>query len=588
MDRKYKSNNNSNINMSEEVDKLFRKNKKGLTQKEFIDLRNEYGDKKFVDRLQEAYIHEDNRVTKKAKKVVRIIKEKYGDRQLPYHYLLEKVSQFQKKYKFSDAVFARFHEILENELIGSKSPEVLIPATKMMKILGYLDLGYSNNNNTSLSDQDARSIQEIIKLNSNPLFRDKQRQAIMQSYTYNILNVINGKYLPQLGDSNTSNLVHPVIAALFVHKIPILDTHFLFSNLANIVDCRYNNKPLEYITDIKLFNALIRDPNDILCNSYSPYTDLLSRIKIQHCLWENVINFREGKFYRLPAFNMILQELELCNLLTNGEKVVMYGNSDGTILRRLLNAFSFRPTLIYHMPKEMETKVLYNSNPFQQLIRPIVSNTSLIHMRPPIQYVDPRPHNITLKDGIKQTQIVIENGKMILKETHVTHSNGVLIFYVDRRINRLIQPKLVGTSFSNIHLNFTHGIPYSVLSSYETLNPVEVEYDLNMEINNRIYKLKSVVIAETIPLQNNKEVIINSSTLFLIDDDTTIKQTWVKYDPIGLNNSNKSYNLNNPIGAVNETRDINDSSSSDYLIKQKGIIYLYELIDTSEHKMYLP
>jgi hypothetical protein len=219
----------SNDNINEEVDKLFRKHKKGLTQKEFMELRDEYGDPDFVDKLQKAYIHEDNRVNKKAKKVLRVVKEKYGDKELPYHYILEKVAQFKKKYNFSDAVFLRFQEIFENELMGSKSKEILIPSTKMMKVLGYLDLNYSKNLNKSLTDADARSIQEIIKLNSNPFFKDKQRQVIMQSHTYKIVNSVNTSYNPQLGDSNTGPLVHPVIAAMFIDKIPIF-TPSIFYN----------------------------------------------------------------------------------------------------------------------------------------------------------------------------------------------------------------------------------------------------------------------------------------------------------------------------------------------------------------------
>lgn len=590
MDRRNSKTSNNNIN--DEVDKIFKKHKDGLTQKEFMDLRNQYGDVEFADKVQKAYINEDNRVTKKAKKVVRVMKEKYGDKQLPYHYLLEKAAQFKRKYNFSDAVFSRFQEIYEQELIGSKSKEVLMPSTKMMKILGYLDLDYSKNSNKSLSDADARSIQEIIKLNSNPMFRDKQRQALMQSLTYKSANFY-GQYKPELGDSTTGPLVHPVIAALFVNKFDILDKHFLYSNLANIVDCRYNNKPLEYITDIKLFNALVRDPNDILCNSHSPYTDLLARVKIQHCLWENVINLREGRYYRVPAFNMLLQELENCNLMSNGEKSVMYGNSDGTILKRLLNAFSFRPTVIYHMPKEMDTRVVFNSNPYQQIIRPIVSNTSLIHLKPPMQLDKNLPApKIILTEALRQTQLIIEHGKMVLKETHITYSNGVLFFYVDRRQSKMHPTRLTGTTFSNIDLNFTSGIPYSVINSYDTINDVEVIVQDSININNNEYYLKSVVCTETLPLAEGKEVIINSSTIFNESKDITqggFNKNWYRYDPIGLNNTTLTSSINAPLALMNYDRSINNEIGTNFLLKSRGIIYVYDLIDDGlKHSMTFP
>ena len=556
MDRRHSKTSN-NMDINEEVDKLFKKHKQGLTQKEFMDLRNQYGDADFVDKLQKAYIHEDSRVTKKAKKVVRVIKEKYGDKQLPYHYLIEKASQFKKKYNFSDAVFMRFQEIFEQELIGSKSKEVLMPSTRMMKILGYLDLEYARNSNKSLSDSDARSISEIMKLNSNPLFRDKQRQVIMQSHTYNQNNAVSFDFNPKLGDSNTGPLVHPVVAAMFINKINILDAHFLYSNLANIVDCRFNNKALEYITDIKLFNALVRDPNDILCNSASPYTDLLARVKIQHCLWENVINFREGRYYKNPMFSMLLQELESCNLLSNNERSLMYGNSDGIILKRLLNAFSFRPTVIYHMPKDMSTKVLFNVNPYQQFIRPIVTNTSLIHLKPPMNLnLNNQVVTINLSDAIRQSQPVLEHGKLLLKETFITFSNGVIFFYVDRRETRFYDTKLVGTTFSNVDLNFTSGIPYSVINSYDTLNNVEVTVPPTMDINNSTYILRTVVVAETLKLKSNKEVIINSSMIFNNSKEliSGVSNSWYRYDPIGLNNTNLASAMNTPMAPINNSR----------------------------------
>lgn len=571
----------SNDNINDEVDKLFRKHKKGLTQKEFMELRDEYGDPDFVDKLQKAYIHEDNRVNKKAKKVLRVVKEKYGDKELPYHYILEKVAQFKKKYNFSDAVFSRFQEIFEQELMGSKSKEVLIPSTKMMKVLGYLDLNYSKNLNKSLTDADARSIQEIIKLNSNPFFKDKQRQVIMQSHTYKMVNSVHTNYNPQLGDSNTGPLVHPVVAAMFIDKIPILDTHFLYSNLANIVDCRYNNKSLEYITDIKLFNALVRDPNDILCNSASPYTDLLARVKIQHCLWENVINFREGRYYKVPAFNMLLQELESCNLLSNNERSLMYGNSDGIILKRILNAFSFRPTIIYHMPYDTGTKILFNANPYQQLVRPIVTSSSLIHLSPPTYYDGTNtPRQITLSSAVKQQQVIIENGKIQRKDTFVAHSNGVIFFYIDRRATKLYDHKLAGTTFSNVDLNFVSGIPYSVINSYDTMNNIDVIVEDTMQINNRQYNLRTVVIAETLKLRNNSDVIINSSALFnnkKIISHGAVGNTWYRYDPIGLNNDNLTYLKNSPMSPINYNRDIESELSVDHLLKTRGIIYIYEL-----------
>jgi hypothetical protein len=249
--------------------------------------------------------------------------------------------------------------------------------------------------------------------------------------------------------------------------------------------------------------------------------------------------------------------------------------------KRLLNAFSFKPTVIYHMPFDTSVKVLYNGNPYQQLIRPIVTNTSLIHLSPPPFYNNTNaPKKISLSSGIKQQQLIIEHGRLQRTDTFVVHSNGVIFFHVDRRQTKLYDHKLASTTLANIDLNFVSGIPYSVISSYDTISEVLVDVKDIMNINNRDYHLRTVVIAETLKLQNGREAIINSSTLF--NDKKNIKAnmigcTWYRYDPIGLNNDNITMLQNSPIAAINGNKNIQSSMDINDLLEKRGLIYIYEL-----------
>ena len=562
--------------MNDIVDNLFKRPK--LSQSDFMNLRNKYGDEEFVDKLQKLYIYEDTRITKKAKKLIHALKKKYPNyKQLPYHYLLEITSKCKKKYSLSDAMYIRFKELVEQELIDNKSQEVLIPSTKMMKVLGFLDLNYTMNTNKNLSDLDAKCIQEIMKINANPIFLDKQRQVILQSYIFDCKTILNGTYRPELGDSNMGPLVHPVIAALFGHKFDVLDYHFLFSNIANIVDSRYNNKNLQFISDIKLFNALVRDPNDILCNSTSPYADLLSRVRIQHCLWDTVLHFRQGKFYRSPCLSMLIQELSSCNLLSINEQSLMFGNTDGVILKRLLNAFSFRPTIIYHMPTNNNIKVLFTTNPFQSVVRPIVTNTSLIYLKPPLSF-DTNKQVIKISDAFRQYQPVYNfNEPPQFRETIITYSNGVIFFYVDRRQTKMFDQALFGTTFSNVNLRFGKGIPYSVINTYDRLNQnIQVIAPNVLPINNHTYNLKSVVLANTIDVNKHK-IITNSSTLLFYDKKVNIgPPTCYRYDPIGLNIDRNIINPV-PIDIISKIPTNKTLSSGEY-INTYGLIYIYELV----------
>ena len=102
-----------------------------------------------------------------------------------------------------------------------------------------------------------------------------------------------------------------------------------------------------------------------------------------------------------------------------------------------------------------------------------------------------------------------------------------------------------------------------------------------LDINNREYLLRSVVIAETLKLKTGSEVIINSSTLFNNNNDYDTSR-WYRYDPIGLNNNGSTASNGTVIDIINDDVSIVDNTlSSTNLIKTRGIIYIYELTDNS-------
>ena len=549
------------------VQKLFKKFNKGnpITQEQLMRLREEYPDTELADAIQKAYITLDAKVNRKAKKIALAVHAKYGTRNVPYHYLLEKVLIYKQRYNFSDDVFIRFQQYYEKHLLQQQSPEILHPAGKLMKNLGYVDFKYSPNV-SNLSDTDYSYLQEIIKLNA--MTKQLYAQAYVQSHTYeltiNSTEILNRDFNPSLGDSKIGPYIHPVIVAFFIDKIKEIDTHFIFSNIANIVESRYYNKPLNMI-DLKLFNALIRDPNDMVCNSQSVYGDLLSRAKIQHYMWENIVNMREGNFYRKPAFVALVQELQSCRSFTQDEHNYLYGNIDGLLLRRLFAAFSFSPTLTYSyqtpavhqiqtpgsiVPLTMGYVSYSNSiNPFHQYIRPVVSSIPFIHIRMPMyvhQSLAPRPDPgqptlpcIDFQNVLSKQSLVNNVYNASVMNTHVIYSYGVLVFYVDKREYKIHQPYLNATTLSNII--FPSGLPTTILqSNLHSLNKsVKINYknEINLTIKNKEYKyhLQSVVLAETIKLPLNdpmpphtiatrdarykiepKEIISHSSTVFLV------------------------------------------------------------------------
>uniref|UniRef100_A0A6C0H7Q6 Uncharacterized protein n=1 Tax=viral metagenome TaxID=1070528 RepID=A0A6C0H7Q6_9ZZZZ len=597
-----KSNTDKSINIVDEVDNIFlqyAKKKQKFTQRDFMELREKYDDIDLANQIQKAYLIKHSYITKKAKKVVNVIKKKYGSQNLPYHYLLEKALIFKKKYKFSDAVFMAFMEIYERELLGNSSNEVLLPSTKMMDVLGYVDIKYAPNQK-KISDTDYKYIQEIIKINATT--KQLYSYIVQQTILYDenlVTNLLQRPYKPQNGDSNVGPLVHPVIGAIFIHKNSVVDSHFLFSNMANIVESRFNQQPLKFLADIKLFNALIRDSDDIICNSSSPYADLLSRIKIQVNLWDTVLSFRQGKFYNRPSFSSLLSELQTCNIISNDETIIMYGNTDGILLRRLLGAFSFKPTVIvslkghFHNSQPGPTSVAsYSTNPYKQLVRPMVMNVPILNIRVPINIniTSLDPVSINLQDHFHTNDIVFENNMMMNRERQILYSHGVMFFHVDRRkINSYEIIKLSGLTY-NSHIRYPSGLPQTIMHNYSEINDniiVEWNPNLTISMNDIIYNLKSIIVGETIKLPktpnqisssiNTKEVIVNSCAVVFMDDASNSASPQVlRYDPIGLNVKYNEFYREQPLKDIPE----NDVPDGPYgyktLYEKYGIIYMFK------------
>ena len=212
--------------VDDEVQKLFRKNNGKISTEDFIKLRQRFNDEDLVDKIQKAYVEKHLTITKKAKKFAELIREKYSNQQYPFHILLEKARLFKVKHGLSEDEFAEFQRIYEQELVGLKSPDVVVPATNMMKVLSSINIDF-HGFASKLNDNDYKHLQEILKLfaSSRPL----HAQVLLQSMQYHDCDfeALTGEYKPELGH-RPGDSIHPVIAAMFMPKIDILENHFLY------------------------------------------------------------------------------------------------------------------------------------------------------------------------------------------------------------------------------------------------------------------------------------------------------------------------------------------------------------------------
>jgi hypothetical protein len=572
-------------NVDEEVQKLFRKQKVSPT--DFQKLRQRFEDGDLVEQIQNAYIEKHTKIMKRAKKFAQLIRNKYSDTQYPFHILLEKARLFKVKHGLSDDEFAEFQRIYEQELIGIKSTEVLAPSTNMTKVLGTMNVEYQGFS-TKLNENDYKTLQEILKIHAST--RTLHSQVLLQSIQYQDCSdeALNGKFNRDLGH-RVGDHVHPVVAAMFLPKINKLESHFLHANLAGIIKARYNGEPLTNRPDYELFYSLTTDPNDVVCDNRSPLSDLLNRVQLQVQLWNSVLNLRNANYYN-PSSREFVATVDMCRLNKNDTPDLIYGRYDGTIIKRLLAAFSFRPTVVSSSPSLQNLVAL---NPYNQpLTRPVVTAVPMINLRL-------SPNNnpnevVALNDAVSQQQFFLENGVLNARYTNIIFSNGVLLFFVDRRSNVV--------KFNDMpHLSLTR-MPLAI-SGFERINETPVYYENEIAISGDVnYRLRSVVIAEVNKsnVGSNSNVVVGSSTLLMVHPTMAnvakglTSTECLKYDPLGV--VTHSYDplsaFVGPKSTITQLIDEmipGDEVSFPNVATTRGLVFMYEQVDPrDENEIVIP
>ena len=69
--------------------------------------------------------------------------------------------------------------------------------------------------------------------------------------------------------------------------------------------------------------------------------------------------------------------VDVCRLNKHDSPDLVYGRHDGTVFKRLINAFSFRPTVVATVP----VNAVFANNPYAQNVRPTITNIPMINVR---------------------------------------------------------------------------------------------------------------------------------------------------------------------------------------------------------------
>ena len=502
-----------------EVSKLLKKNAGSFEPEDFVRLRNKYDNEELVDKIQTAYMEAYHKMVRRAKKFAHVVRQKYGSSDYPFHMLLQKAQEYRRKVGMTDVEFAEFKRIYEQELAGTGSPDVVAPATTMMKLLGTVSAGLSTPK-MKVSPEDMGHMQEILK--SYSANKPLHAQVLLQSIQYKDCDyeALTGEYKRELGHRPGEH-IHPVLAALFLPKLKYVEELLLHTNMAGIVKARYNDEPLVSRPDYELFYNLTVDPNDVVCSAKSPIQDLLHRSNVQHQLWNSVLHLRNGQYFG-AQFREFINSVDMCKLNKYDNPDLVYGRYDGTVMKRLLACFSFRPTVV----ATHHSVTPFSYNPYSHTVVPTVMSVQMINMRIPGNIRGPEP--VSLEMALQQTQLFLEGGFVVPKHTDIIYSRGVLVFFIDRRSNVM---KIPGVR----PLNF-HAFP-TALAGFERINDRAVNFSTKLPIRGDTYKLRSVVLSEINKEYTNHNIVVGSSAAIMIHADPSkgiMADNFFNYNPQGV------------------------------------------------------
>ncbi len=560
-----------------EVANLFKLQNKTQFTNALLALRQRYKDEDLVGKIQDVFMQRHSSIVKSAKKFALAVREKYAQQNIPFHQLLMKARAHAKKHHLSEAEFSEFQRIYEQELAGSNSSEVIIPMTSIMKVLGNITTGAEGY--FKVDEADYRNLQEILKLNeaSRPLHAQVLLQAIQ--YTGPDVGFLNDVQFEKNVHSPVDH-VHPVVAALFLPKIKTVDEHFLYSNMSGIIKARYNHTSLTTRPDYELFYNLITDPNDVVCDTRTPVADLLHRCNLQNQLWNSVLHLRNGQYFN-PSLREFMTSVDVCRLNKYDNPDLVYGRHDGTIIKRLFSAFSFRPTVVATLP----VANLFAYNPYSQNLRPTVTSIPMINVRlsnfgiaaanaaATAGFISPRPNVNALSSALSQTNQFLEGNSVVNRHTSVMFSREVLVFYVDRRS----YVYTAGNTVANLAR-----LPTSI-AGFERINDLSLTWEEEIPIggkdldtgkrldpNGEVFEFCSAVIADvntTVDPSVGGTYVVGSSAIIKVPST----DSFYHYTP----NTCIARNSNEPILSIGKDDEPSGKLGWGELVSKRGIIFVY-------------
>ena len=508
-------------------------------------LRAKYKDHDIIDQVQESYMDVTREQKKKAKKFAKLVLNKYGV-QYPLHILLKKALRYKQKYNLSDVEFSLFQKTYEKYMLGQTNDERVkkfyTPYTTMTKVLGRSD---RSGDQMNVSSDEYKYLDKILRLEAES--KAMHAQVSLQSMTYKGFDIaaMTGRFNNTTGIDNPSCFVHPILAAMFIPKFELFDNHMLLASIPRIIKTRKSNNPLITSNDYELFYDIVSDPTDMACSTTSPLLDLQLRSELQYSIWQSVLMLRYGKYYDC-ASNMFLASTENCKLNKYDDAPdFLHVGDEGSIIRRLLSAFSMRPTIV-ETSRQHNLEFQYPLRPDNNALNIRVESTPMLSLRLGSTPQDMAGQNIRdVNYVLNSTQYFYDRElKVVLpRQVKVLYSKSVLIINIPRRMMKLDYTNLVrpAQEWSKLPRNYV-GIDRINDTPINVANNIELDGGLNYQLQSAI---KLNVNSEI--TNNQYELIVGLSAI--LNNYTNIGGQAV--DNFFLYNPSSVTQLNQPASSIN-------------------------------------
>lgn len=529
-----------------------------------------------VEKVMENYKDALQRIYKKAKKFKQVLYDRYAGLNLSMGEMLRKAKKYQRKYKFSDAEFDMFTILALTDKTSKYAASV--PTTKIAKALGY-DAFVASSTKLNVKPDEQAIVEEIV--NKYGETKPLHAQVLLQSLTYQDCapEALMGQYDQK--KHNVYNHVHPIIAALFFPKVDILEQTMLMANMGYIVQRKATEQPIATYPDFHLYWNMVTDPNDGACTISNAIVDIRNRFYLQTQLWDSVLQLRQGRYYYEQGCSVLkfMTALEQCRNIIHDAPDLTYVKDEGTILRRLLSAFSLYPTFVSInrlWGLLVGTQFGYPSSPYDASGFGNVTRVPMITLRLPLN-ISGGGQAVSLRDALSQPQWFVENKTIVPKSLQIIHSTEVLFFYVGRRYQTLNIARLgIPCSFSNLPMTIT---------GWESLNTYPVDVPKDMTIMQDLYELRSVVLVEKAQAYGRELIVGSSAMVRLKADAGRIDDLCIHYDPqrsgMAINDpQTQTFQRDAPVTVVPTSPSFGASTveSFDERACKRGTIFMYQKV----------